>query len=349
MPTSILPPGIRLTAGIVGDGGNNEIATFTDTSNIQGEGNLTFDGSTLTVTGALTVADGTNYLNIASHDGTNGLALAGTVVTATAAQLNYVNTTAGVSAASKAIITDSNGDFEMQDGDKIFFGTGADTIMYHTGSGMKMDSDDLFIQSSVSSGPRFVLKNTNTDNTAPHFDYWKSTTDEADNDFVGINRWIFDNDAAEGTIAAQTYVMVTDVTNGTEDAHYVLQVMINGTVTTSFYTNVSNEITGDFVDTSDVALKENIEPIDTGIDTVKKLRPVTFDWKIDNRDSSGFIAQEVEEVIPNIVTGIDKTEDSYEHKSIKTLGLLSHVTKALQESIEKIETLEAQVKELQEA
>ena len=85
------------------------------------------------------------------------------------------------------------------------------------------------------------------------------------------------------------------------------------------------------------------------IDTVKKLRPVTFDWKIDNRDSSGFIAQEVEEVIPNIVTGIDKTEDSHEHKSIKKLGLLSHVTKALQESIEKIETLEAQVKELQEA
>jgi len=93
----------------------------------------------------------------------------------------------------------------------------------------------------------------------------------------------------------------------------------------------------------------NDAEINIVIDTVKKLRPVTFDWKIDNRDSSGFIAQEVEEVIPNIVTGIDKTEDSHEHKSIKTLGLLSHVTKALQESIEKIETLEAQVKELQEA
>ena len=76
---------------------------------------------------------------------------------------------------------------------------------------------------------------------------------------------------------------------------------------------------------------------------------MTFDWKLDSREASGFIAQEVEKVIPNVVHGIDRSEDPNEHKSIKTIGLLGHVTKALQESIEKIETLEAQVKELQEA
>lgn len=48
--------------GLVGDGGNNEVATFTDAYQIQGEANLTFDGSTLTVTGALTVGvDGTGH------------------------------------------------------------------------------------------------------------------------------------------------------------------------------------------------------------------------------------------------------------------------------------------------
>ena len=45
----------------------------------------------VTLSGDVTVADGTNDLNIASHDGTNGLALAGTVVTASAAELNYVD------------------------------------------------------------------------------------------------------------------------------------------------------------------------------------------------------------------------------------------------------------------
>ena len=41
-----------------------------------------------TVTGNLTVADGSNDFDIASHDGTNGLKLGGTLVTATAATIN---------------------------------------------------------------------------------------------------------------------------------------------------------------------------------------------------------------------------------------------------------------------
>ena len=44
-------------------------------------------------TGQVTFADGAIDVNIASHDGTNGLALGGTVVTATAATLNKVATT----------------------------------------------------------------------------------------------------------------------------------------------------------------------------------------------------------------------------------------------------------------
>ena len=41
-----------------------------------------------TFTGVVTIADGSNDINIASHDGTNGLKLGGTLVTATASTLN---------------------------------------------------------------------------------------------------------------------------------------------------------------------------------------------------------------------------------------------------------------------
>jgi len=41
-----------------------------------------------TFSGVLTIADGANDLNVASHDGTNGLKLGGTLVTASAADLN---------------------------------------------------------------------------------------------------------------------------------------------------------------------------------------------------------------------------------------------------------------------
>ena len=52
---------------------------------------ISADGSTITITGNTTFADGSFDFNIASHDGTNGLALGGTVVTATAAELNILD------------------------------------------------------------------------------------------------------------------------------------------------------------------------------------------------------------------------------------------------------------------
>ena len=93
------------------------------------------DDLSATFSGNVTVADGTNDLNIASHDGTNGLALAGTVVTATASQINVLTgATAGTSVVSKAVVLDSNGDFEFQDSDVLAFGDGGDLQITHTGS-----------------------------------------------------------------------------------------------------------------------------------------------------------------------------------------------------------------------
>ena len=52
-----------------------------------------------------------------------------------------------------------------------------------------------------------------------------------------------------------------------------------------------------------LVLKTNITNISSSLDKVKKLRPVEFDWLI-NRDKHeyGLIAQEVEEVVPMLVS-----------------------------------------------
>ena len=74
-----------------------------------GTDTLLITGAT-TINGTAVIADGSNNLNIASHDGTNGLALAGTVVTSSAAELNYNDITAlGTSQASKVVTADANG------------------------------------------------------------------------------------------------------------------------------------------------------------------------------------------------------------------------------------------------
>ena len=52
-----------------------------------------FGVHTTTSAGAVTFLDGATDVDIAQHDGTNGLGLGGTVVTATAATLNNAATT----------------------------------------------------------------------------------------------------------------------------------------------------------------------------------------------------------------------------------------------------------------
>ena len=116
----------------------------------------------------------------------------------------------------------------------------------------------------------------------------------------------------------------------------------------------------DFNDTSDEKLKENINTISDGaINHVKQLRPVTFDWKDPTKENnvSGFVAQEIKTVLPNLVYGTeyDPTiiDDSQGIKSsgysVNTIGVVAHLTKALQEAITKIETLETKVSALESA
>ena len=111
-------------------------------------------------------------------------------------------------------------------------------------------------------------------------------------------------------------------------------------------------VSGDLNDTSDEKLKENITSLADGqIAKIKQLRPVNFDWKTSSlKGQSGFIAQEVKTVIPDLVQGTeyDGTFNSVGY-SVNTNGIVAHLTKALQEAITKIETLETKVAALESA
>jgi trimeric autotransporter adhesin len=94
---------------------------------------------------------------------------------------------------------------------------------------------------------------------------------------------------------------------------------------------------------SDMRLKDDIESIDNSLERVMQLRPVTFTWKSDGKQGIGFIAQEMENVIPDlVVTG----EDGY--KGIYTVEMIPFLVKALQEQQAMIDELQRKVSELQE-
>ena len=98
---------------------------------------------------------------------------------------------------------------------------------------------------------------------------------------------------------------------------------------------------------SDVSLKENIRDLETGITEVMALQPRRFDWKNgDGTDVAGFIAQELELVLPELVME-SKYSVTETKKSIKMGDILPTVVKAMQEQQAIIEALTARVETLE--
>lgn len=113
---------------------------------------------------------------------------------------------------------------------------------------------------------------------------------------------------------------------------------------------------GDFNDTSDVALKKDVVSLDGGesLKAIKALNPVSFKWKLDDRESSGFIAQEVEKHLPNDVVGEDwkaedaeKDEEGSKGKAINTAGILAHAVKVIQDQQVIIDDLKTRIEALE--
>ena len=84
---------------------------------------------------------------------------------------------------------------------------------------------------------------------------------------------------------------------------------------------------------SDERLKENITDLDIGLDEILQLRPITYDWKDEVRPypentelQYGLLAQEVEAVIPNIVSTSPLTMDRVELQENEETGEIEEVT-----------------------
>jgi hypothetical protein len=85
---------------------------------------------------------------------------------------------------------------------------------------------------------------------------------------------------------------------------------------------------------SDYRLKENIAPMTGALDTVAKLKPVTYKWKVNGSNGQGFIAHELQEVVPDAVVGekdaVDK-DGKPKYQGIDTSFLVATLTAAIQE------------------
>ena len=94
---------------------------------------------------------------------------------------------------------------------------------------------------------------------------------------------------------------------------------------------------------SDASLKENVRDLDKGLDTINALQPRRFDWKNgDGNDIMGFIAQEVEGVMPELVHEY-KYSDEENKKGLKMGDMVPSMVKAIQELSAQVTELKAEV------
>ncbi len=152
------------------------------------------------------------------------------------------------------------------------------------------------------------------------------------------------NNTSQLTIDTNGYIGI-----GTTSPDAVLDVV--GTIQSSALlggaTNLTTDINGNIIrDPSDQRLKTNITSIDNGLERVLSLRGVTYEWKDKERFGDqkeiGFIAQEVDEVVPEVV------RKGGEYWSLNTRNLVAVVVDAIQEMWDVLTATRADVEQLED-
>ena len=124
------------------------------------------------------------------------------------------------------------------------------------------------------------------------------------------------------------------------------QISTNGSATT-------------YATSSDYRLKENIAPMTDALEKVAQLKPVTYKWKSDGSDGQGFIAHELQTVVPDCVTGQKDAVETYTdedgveqtrpvYQGIDTSFLVGTLTAAIQELKAIIDTQQTRITALNE-
>jgi hypothetical protein len=105
-----------------------------------------------------------------------------------------------------------------------------------------------------------------------------------------------------------------------------------GTINCSNLTATFSVTAADINSTSDINLKTNIQTVENALDTVSQLRGVSFDWKENGKGSYGVIAQELEEILPELVKNGDVKSVNYNG----IVGVLIEAIKDLKREIEEL-------------
>jgi hypothetical protein len=113
--------------------------------------------------------------------------------------------------------------------------------------------------------------------------------------------------------------------------YYHMQFLQSGTPVGNILSSGSST---SYNTSSDYRLKENVAPMQNALATVAALKPVTYTWKADGSEGQGFIAHELQEVVPDCVTGEKDAVDENgnpQYQGVDTSFLVATLVAAIKE------------------
>ena len=271
----------------------------------------------ITSGGDLTITPSGGDVNLSSHNGsTTGLKLNGTLVTSTAAELNYVDVTPGAGTASKALVLDAN----------------------------KSIIDIDYFEAKNIVGMKSATGNNVIDHPLQLY------TLPANTAAVGLGTGIEFNSVNDGDVpynAGYINFVSSDITENDESGFFDFKLVNGGTIDTIF--TISNNGVASatsYVETSDIRAKENIQET-ISVDSLAKILQVhvkTYNYKKDlnKRHSIGVIAQELKEIIPESVV-ISKNDDFDDFHQVQYTSLIPHLINCIKVLHEELEELKSKL------
>ena len=145
-------------------------------------------------------------------------------------------------------------------------------------------------------------------------------------------------------------LMYGNIGGALSTAVYVMPIRIGSTL--SFRGGIYWDGTNlNYVNASDYRLKENVVPMQHGLSRIMSLNPVTYNWIEQKTVGEGFIAHEVQSVIPMAVSGkkdaLDK-DGSILPQGLDYSKIVVHLVSGMQEQQQLIAALQTQVQQLQQ-
>ena len=226
-------------------------------------------------------------------------------------------------------------------------GTGSAFVDFHSTSATNPDYDARILADNA--GFQIINKYSDTIFSNGPLENKQMRLDVAGNLLVNSAAYgngLYDGDSFKVFVGSGTTGGLKCSRQGTGATNQIAFLNPNGQVG---FINTTGSTTA-YGTTSDYRLKEDITSIDNSIERLNQLKPCNFAWKVDGTRMDGFIAHEVQEVVPIAATGTKDAvyeDGTPDYQGIDQAKLVPLLTKALQEAVAKIEALEVRISTLE--